>query len=282
MAPLPTPGGDISTSSGALPALQNEITELRRELALQREQNEQLRQQLRECHQSVGMFVYCFHNALPPIRVAVENLAHPERDEESRSRASSMARRQLDHLRRLMRELRESYQVTYDQLTLDCGAVAVVPTLLAALRPYHGLCAAKGQHLEVSVPADTLVVWADPSRFVQIIAHLLDNAVRCIPAGGRISVEVESQYGEVVIQVQDTGMGMSPDQLADLTARFAPRDPYAGPLPSGLASSLSIVHGLMRLHRGTFEAQSAGHGLGCMFTLRFPRHDPDRTAAATA
>src|SRR5205085_5045114 len=68
-------------------------------------------------------------------------------------------------------------------------------------------------HHEVATDLHEAWVNADPTRIEQVIANLLDNALKYTPAGGRIALSVRSQDGAAILEVLDTGEGMPPELI---------------------------------------------------------------------
>ncbi len=130
--------------------------------------------------------------------------------------------------------------------------------------------AAKEIRLEVQVPGE-LPARGDPKRTGQILAVLLENAVRFAPPGGIIAVSGRLQDRWVEASVTDTGPGISPDHLPRVFDRFyraeASRTRGRG---AGTGLGLAIARDLARAQGGDLVAESAKDG-GATFRLRLPR-----------
>jgi signal transduction histidine kinase len=129
--------------------------------------------------------------------------------------------------------------------------------------------AGKGIRLDVLIP-DELPARGDPMRTAQILAVLIDNAVRYTPAGGRIVVEGRLRDGRTETSVADTGPGIAPGQLTRVFDRFyraeAARTRGGGGTGLGLAIARDLAHA-----QGGDLAAGNGEGSGAVFTLRLPR-----------
>lgn len=122
------------------------------------------------------------------------------------------------------------------------------PRFLCALE--HHVCAVDGDVLE------------------QILSQLLSNAMKFTPAGGTISVEIRRLPRRVLISVEDTGCGLSEQQLTMLFDRFL-HDTPPDTAPHGLGLGLALCQRLAELHGGTIIALSEP-GKGSRFTLSLP------------
>ena len=134
--------------------------------------------------------------------------------------------------------------------------------------------------LDVSTPAPlTLWVLADRNRLRQVIANLLDNAIKYTPPGGQITLTACQEPAGVAIVVEDTGRGMTPEEIAHIWNRLYRGDKSRS--QRGLGLGLSLVQAVMQAHHGTV-AVSSTPGVGSRFTLRFPALPPDRPEGRSA
>ncbi len=116
------------------------------------------------------------------------------------------------------------------------------------------------------VEPDTLV-WADSDRLRQVLANLLENAVKYAPDGGRVEVRSQSLENQVVIEVADQGMGISEEGLARL---FEPYVRVHDTDVRGSGLGLWIVRRLVESHGGRIEVESQ-EGQGSLFRLYLPK-----------
>ena len=128
----------------------------------------------------------------------------------------------------------------------------------------------KEVHLEVQTPSE-LLTRGDFKRTRQIIAVLLDNAVRFVPPGGSITVSGRLQDRWVEASVTDTGPGISPEHLPHLFDRFyrAEASRTRG-TSGGTGLGLAIARELARAQDGDLVAENV-EGRGATFRLRLPR-----------
>jgi CheY-like chemotaxis protein len=123
----------------------------------------------------------------------------------------------------------------------------------------------KGQSLRVHVPPGLPRALADPVRVRQIITNLLSNAHLYTDEGGEVIVSLAQNNGELVLSVEDTGRGMTDEELDHVFDRFVRREDGAG----GTGLGLAIVRSLVDLQRGSIDVRSEP-GVGTTFTVRLP------------
>jgi signal transduction histidine kinase len=129
----------------------------------------------------------------------------------------------------------------------------------------------KGVALECNLPDEPLKIEGDPDRLRQIVTNLLVNAVKFTPAGGTVTVSVFDEPDAEVIEVKDTGEGITPEFLPHVFDRFRQASVGDSRRHSGLGLGLSIVEHLVHRHGGTVRAESEGVGRGARFTVRLPK-----------
>lgn len=108
---------------------------------------------------------------------------------------------------------------------------------------------------------------ADMNRMRQVVANLLDNAVKYTPEGGEVTIEVGRETGRVVLIVADTGEGIPPDELSRIWERLYRVDRSRS--RCGLGLGLSMVRAVVHAHNGRVEVASRP-GIGSRFTVYLP------------
>jgi CheY-like chemotaxis protein len=115
------------------------------------------------------------------------------------------------------------------------------------------------------------IVHGDAVRFRQIFWNVLKNAIKFTPRRGTITIESRAEYGQYVVTISDTGIGMTPDELATAFEAFKQgthsRD--SGRF-GGLGLGLAISKRFIELHSGSIAASSPGPDCGSTFTIQFP------------
>jgi CheY-like chemotaxis protein/anti-sigma regulatory factor (Ser/Thr protein kinase) len=130
--------------------------------------------------------------------------------------------------------------------------------------------AAKGVKLVTELdPAASLGLY-DIDRMQQVVWNLLSNAIKFTPPGGTVIVRLSKRDTTALIEVKDTGTGMSPEFLPYVFDRFRQADTGTRRRSGGLGLGLSIVKHIVELHGGTVEVQSEGEGKGSTFTILLP------------
>ena len=124
-----------------------------------------------------------------------------------------------------------------------------------------------GLHAETNGPAPAL---ADPDRTLQVLSNLIENALRCTPSGGSVTVAAHSG----ALTVADTGPGLAADELPHAFERFFLYSRYARHRAVGTGLGLAIVKELTEAMDGSISVKSV-QGKGTVFTVRLPQGGVD-------
>ena len=114
----------------------------------------------------------------------------------------------------------------------------------------------------------SLPVYGDLHGLRRLVVNLLDNAVKYTPAGGTVTVSVQEHQGHVLVSVDDTGAGISEDDLPHIFKRFYRCDQSRS--QAGVGLGLSLAKAIARTHGGNITATSV-IGKGSRFTVILPR-----------
>lgn len=138
----------------------------------------------------------------------------------------------------------------------------VVAKVALALRPQF-----ESARLRVDLRLQPLLVTGDDDRLAQVVRNLLVNALKFTRRGGRVAVSLDLRGRDAVLVVEDTGVGIRPDELPHVFERF-----WRGRAGDGIAGSgvgLAVVEQLVRAHGGRVTATSDGER-GSRFSVSLP------------
>lgn len=166
-------------------------------------------------------------------------------------------------LTHLVDDLQVLAQADTGQLRLVLEPLDINELVHETARYFHPQIEARGLKLECEVPEKVMYSPGDGVRLQQVLGNLLSNAIRHTPAGGTITLRAFEKNSSVVLEVQDSGEGIKPEDLPHLFDRFW-RGTQRG---SGLG--LAIVRELVMLHKGTIDVQS-NLGQGTIFRIKLP------------
>jgi CheY-like chemotaxis protein len=176
---------------------------------------------------------------------------------------------------RLIDDLLDITRIERGKLSLEMQSLDVHVVLSDALEAVRPDVTDQRLSLHLSLHSEESTVKGDSGRLQQVFWNIIKNAVKFTPAGGEIwlTSAVDEATRQIVVTIRDTGIGMTPDEVARIFDAFSQgdhaihgRSHQFGGLGLGLAISRKIVD----LHGGSLEAASEGKGRGAEFTLRLP------------
>jgi PAS domain S-box-containing protein len=225
----------------------------------------------RQVNEFLAMLGHELRNPLAPIRNAVSLLRSSTLNAEMTEWARSVIERQVEHLTRLVDDLLDVSRITRGKITLRREPLEMSAVVDGAVDSCRALIEARNHTLEILLSAEPLHVEGDLTRLCQVVLNLLNNAAKYTPEGGRIRLAVAREDEQVVIRVQDTGIGISADLLPRVFDLFTQGDSSLDRSEGGLGIGLTLVRRLVEMHGGSVEACSEGPGRGSEFTVRLPR-----------
>jgi len=131
---------------------------------------------------------------------------------------------------------------------------------------YEDLAEQRGVGIEAPGSGE-LCIPVDRNRMRQVLANLLDNAVKYTPSGGLITIEARRDGADAVLSVLDTGVGIPAEELPRIWDRLYRGDKSRS--ERGLGLGLSLVKAIVEAHGGTVRVSSSP-GAGSRFELRLP------------
>jgi signal transduction histidine kinase len=179
-----------------------------------------------------------------------------------------LARRHAERLVDLLEDLLALARLESGRAELQRRALDLVRLIEDVARLLRPQLDAKGQQLALDIDQTLPEISGDPARATQILTNLLANAQKYTPPGGRITVRVRREANHVQVEVQDTGVGLSPADQARLCTPFFRACTRAGEDPWGTGLGLAITRALVELHGGAITVRSVpGQGSTFSFTL---------------
>jgi signal transduction histidine kinase len=167
-------------------------------------------------------------------------------------------------LQSLIDDLFTLARVEVGGLSLECKSVDIGPVVRALAASCAPLAWQSGKVEVVGEAANGLVARVDEGRFEQVIGNLLRNALRHTPPGGIVVVTASGQDGKVMVQVRDTGEGITPESLPHIWDRFYQGDSTVEAGGAGLG--LALVKELTEAMGGSVSVESVP-GSGSCFTI---------------
>jgi len=152
--------------------------------------------------------------------------------------------------------------------TLECTRINVSRLIQSVIQEQQSIFTAKQQQLIVNPPEDSVHVVGDVIMLQKALTNLLQNASRYTPDAGTITITGKTENEQAIIEIRDSGMGMSAETKAHIFERFfRADDAHSTP---GFGLGLPIAQTIIEKHHGQIEVEST-LGAGSTFTIRLPQ-----------
>jgi signal transduction histidine kinase len=232
--------------------------------------NAALRDADRHKDEFIAILAHELRNPLAPIRAAVDVMSLMPLDHPQLRWAREVIDRQTTHLSRLVDDLLDVSRISRGTIKLSKELLTVQTILDRSVEAAQPIIAANRHELQIDCSAQAATVEGDPTRLVQILSNLLNNAAKYMQTSGTIQLRASVEQTHAVFTVKDSGIGLTSEALPKLFNLFSRVHEDSGLLPSGLGIGLALVRQLVELHGGTVSATSPGPNLGSEFTVRLP------------
>jgi CheY-like chemotaxis protein len=171
---------------------------------------------------------------------------------------------------RLVDDLLELSRITRGKIELRLAPGNLRDAIDAAIETSRPLIEASKHALRVHFPDEPITLHADSVRLAQVFSNLLNNAAKYTDPEGRITIRAWTEAGDAVVDVSDTGIGISSAALPHVFDMFSQGDSRHQRAQGGLGIGLTLVRTLVEMHGGTVHAASEGVGKGSRFVVRLP------------
>jgi len=241
-------------------------------------QNEHLRELDRLKDEFVALVSHELRTPLTSIIGYLELVQDPATGELSKEQRkfTGIIERNTERLVRLVSDLLLLAQIQSGKLTLDLGEVdlaALAGYAVEAARP-----AAERRHIVLTLTAEPVpALEGDHTRLAQLLDNLISNALKFTPDEGRVEVGVRTEGESALLEVADSGMGISAEDQERLFERFFRTEAATEKGIQGTGLGLAITKGITDAHRGTISVKSE-EGHGTVFRVQLPLRRTDPTS----
>src|SRR6266849_5507812 len=217
-------------------------------------------------HGSLDAVAHDLRTPLARLRGTAEMALRSEQSQDASREALADCVEEADGILTMLNTLMDISEAETGAMKLHLEEMNISDLIKDTVELYAHVAEDKKVTLHTSSP-DDLSLTADTNRMRQVMANLMDNAVKYTPNGGRIDLEAFLQNHHTVITISDTGIGISEEEVPKIWNRLYRGDQSRS--QRGLGLGLSLVKAVVQAHHGRIEV-SSDPGSGSVFTLYLP------------
>jgi signal transduction histidine kinase len=276
---LPQGQGELSQLAGAFDQMAESLERAHERRLLEEElrrKNYQLEQQnlaIQEANrlktEFVSMVSHELRTPLTSIQGYAELLLEDQQIAEAQRESLTIVKKNSDRLLGLINDLLDLSRMEAGRVDLRRTSLDLARLILEVAGSLRPLIEAKRQRLRLDLGDALPAVWADADRVTQILMNLISNAHKYTLAEGSITVAARRDDGFVRVDVSDTGIGLSPEDQAQLFTKFFRAHDRSSQAGGSTGLGLVITRSLVELHGGRITVSSAP-GQGSTFTFSLP------------
>ncbi len=181
----------------------------------------------------------------------------------------NLANRNALRLLKLINDLLEIVRFEEDGGKIERSKINLTLFLPGLADSVRHLANYKGLNLDVKGEKEDLIIWSDQSHFERVLLNLLTNAIKFTPSGGSITISFYREEDRVVIEIQDTGIGISEKDIPYIFDRFRQVDGSSKRKFKGMGLGLSLAKALIEELNGSISVTSKVDQ-GTTFRIEFP------------
>jgi signal transduction histidine kinase len=173
-------------------------------------------------------------------------------------------------MRSILDEMNNLAMLKSDELAIKLQKTPIQDVLIYACDGIKEIASTRDQKLIFAFPEEPFYVNIDIDKTSLAFVNILDNAIRFSPQGSDITIGAAKQGNQVMVWVQDQGMGIPADKLQKIFEEFYQIEPPNTRRYGGLGIGLTIAKGLIEAQGGRVWAESEGAGSGSTFKVLLP------------
>lgn len=218
----------------------------------------------------IAVLAHELRNPLAPLKTTLEILELEAMSSDIKNHLRN-ASHQVHTMCRLLDDLLDVTRISQGKFELRITPVDLCTTLTHCLESTEEICRLRRHRIIMdTVCADAIWLDVDPVRFEQVVVNIINNAAKYTNVGGEIRIRHYVSGEQAILEIQDTGIGIIPENLASIFDSFWQVKKIVPLSNDGIGVGLSLTKLIVEMHGGTITASSEGLDKGSTFTISLP------------
>ncbi len=179
--------------------------------------------------------------------------------------------RNEEQLERLVKNILDIAKAKSRELKLVLKDVALAEIITDAMRDVEKFARTKEVSLIIKPMSEIPKISIDKKQIFQVVSNLLDNALKFAPEKSSVTVEVQKKENDLVVSIEDAGIGMSKETMEKIFTPFFQAESGVARKYGGTGAGLAICKEIIEAHGGKIWAESQGEGKGSVFSFSLPK-----------
>lgn len=175
---------------------------------------------------------------------------------------------EIDRMTKIVKDLERLAEVESDNLRLNKTSVNIADIISNVIKNFE--MELNNKNLEINFSGEAGNILVDKDRITQVVVNLISNAIKYTPDNGKITIQLSQTENEVILNVQDNGIGIDSGDLPFIFERFYRADKSRNRKTGGAGIGLAIVKSVVKAHNGSIEV-SSNIDEGSCFTVKLPK-----------
>ena len=218
----------------------------------------------------VSMVSHELKTPLTAMKTSSEFLREDTCDPAVRAQMLDIIIRSVDRQTRMVDDLLDISRIESNKMRYNMADISLQETVDHCLEDISALFGSKGIDIDLDIPDDLSLVYADRDRLIQVFVNLLGNAIKFTQEGGNVSISASEKGEFVEVRIKDNGPGMDEAQLEMIFDKFYQIDSTLTRKVGGSGLGLAITKGIIEGHGGSITVEST-LGEGSEFILLLKR-----------
>ena len=265
---------ELSRQKEKLEEQKQQLTQQQDLLIQQKEQLEQLSRELEEAtHAKLVFFTNVSHDFRTPLTLVADPVEHLLADKTlsgDQHRMLMLIQRNVNILLRLVNQILDFRKIQNKKMKMRVQQIDLIPFIRHIMESFNSLADEHQIDFSMDTKVSSLKIWADSDKLEKILFNLLSNAFKYTPQGKQIKVVVQEEEKDVILAVEDQGIGIAENKQKSLFVRFENLVDKNLFNQASTGIGLSLVKELIDMHHGSISIRSK-LGEGSCFSIRLQK-----------